>query len=56
MSRLPNLYKHCPSPIFGVRGLGFIFGKIGGSEEIVLETLDPRTIIKSFVHRDWSRG
>ena len=31
-----NLYKHYPSPVCGVRGLGFLFGKIGGSEAIVL--------------------
>ena len=33
-----NLYKHCPSPICGVKGLCFPFGKIGGSESIVLGT------------------
>ena len=33
-----NLYKHCPTPICEVRGLGFPFGKIGGSESIVLWT------------------
>ena len=43
MSGLPlganvNLYKHCLSPICGVRGLGFLFGKIGGSDSIVLKT------------------
>ena len=33
-----KLYKHCPSPICGVRGLGFHFDKIGGSKSIVLGT------------------
>ena len=33
-----NLYKHCLSPICGVRGLGFFFGKIGCSEARVLGT------------------
>ena len=31
-----NLYKHCPSLVCGVRGLGFNFGKIRSSESIVL--------------------
>ena len=33
-----NLYKHCLSAICGVRGLGFFFGKIGGSHLRVLKT------------------
>ena len=54
-----KLYQHFPLPVCRVRGLGFLFGKIGGSKSIPLGIglRDIRSLnqYKSFVHREAKR-